>query len=627
MLAEMDPALMFRVFAGDASAAATRYASYWKHRKMAFGDRYLLPLRDLGGDGALSRRDVEALETGFITFLPEDSSGRQVIFIDCAKDFQGKGDGLGRARSLFFMLSSAALDAEAVVCVRTSNSNDWDPSADALVCGIMSSMPVTIDEVVVLRLCSAGEQPQECALPAQTVLSEGLKFTRASSINCVPDLDLSAAGLPPSAGGTWSYDAFDEWMRDRKRPSEEPPAAEGAEQAKGDIEAEAQQRDKQGTKASVATFAGSLRKRERSAEDVLERQCFALDSANKTLRDESRRLKQLLAEASASIASLVSTNESIPSTQRSGTAPAPQVDSGPPCDLSASEQEESNESTVRNALRLYQQRIANGASVSAPPPDPASGAAGRSEATAKRKRLKKPKSGEEPAVGARDEGSLPFPASANPIEDVRSSHAERISERRIGGSSAGRVSDAQFDLASATQALESQRLAQSALLAERFLNQSNAATLLSQQRLSFSDGSLGYSPRMPNSANPSLSLLSNAGSGLSPQALLGQEPNLDQLARSLAMGQEPNLGQLARSLAMSNAYPSALAQLALQQAAAARLDPTSSLLSSLAGNSMGVNADVLNPAASSTRNDRVLEQLLAEILASRRRANQRDGAA
>jgi hypothetical protein len=611
VLAEIDPALLFRVFRGDARAAATRYVSYWKHRQMAFGDRYLLPLSDLGGEGALSRLDVDALETGFITFLPDDSNRRQVVFIDCARathHCQDNDGGLCRARCIFFMLSNAALDADVVVYVRTSYRDDWDPSADALVCGIMSSMPTTIDSVVMLLHGTAGDQleSEKTFLAAQRVHSESLTFIRAfvdaSSCDGLPGLGLSATGLPPSVGGTWSYDTFDQWIKDRKYPSQlQPVASEEAEQASNNFDADAQQQDSRTTKLSVATFARRLRKRERIAEDMLQRKCFALDSANQTLRDENRRLQQLLAECNASIAPLVSTSRSVPIAQTCGTAQAPRDGTGITED---SEQVESNPSNVRKALLLHQQRRSSSGTSSIT--DPALGASRPADCTTKRKRPGKSQSGEESAEAKSETTSPPFPASATPREEVRRNHGELATERHIGSSTTWHISDDRFRGASAAQALEAQRIAQSALLAERILAQSNAASPLSQHYFGVTPGLHGLPTFVPNPTNPSLSLLSNASSELTYQALLWQEPNF---------------GQLTRSLAMSNMHPTALPQLPLQHSITSRFDTASSLLASFGGNWLGLGADSLNHGTNSPLDARLVEQLLAEILAARRRAN------
>lgn len=62
---ESDPLRFLRTESMNPWSAATRLALYWKYRKEAFGERWLLPM-DLSGNGALSPTDVANIRNNII---------------------------------------------------------------------------------------------------------------------------------------------------------------------------------------------------------------------------------------------------------------------------------------------------------------------------------------------------------------------------------------------------------------------------------------------------------------------------------------------------------------------------------------------------------------------------------
>ncbi len=87
----------------DATKAASMYAKYWEVRKDLFGDRAFLPLNQTF-EGALERKDVTVLQTGYLMQLPCVESGESVLYCDGTK-LQKSTSSLSRARSKFYMLS------------------------------------------------------------------------------------------------------------------------------------------------------------------------------------------------------------------------------------------------------------------------------------------------------------------------------------------------------------------------------------------------------------------------------------------------------------------------------------------------------------------------------------------
>ena len=105
---ECHPSIFLQAEQGNAWAAAERFANYWELRRWLFGEdeRAWLPLTATG-NGALSPQDVELLQTGFLTLLPqEDKHGRGVLCFQVPPQ-KLNADRLAMARVTFYVLSLA----------------------------------------------------------------------------------------------------------------------------------------------------------------------------------------------------------------------------------------------------------------------------------------------------------------------------------------------------------------------------------------------------------------------------------------------------------------------------------------------------------------------------------------
>jgi len=67
---ESDPQLFLKAEYGSVCTAVERFVNYWEIRRWLFGDRAWLPMTATG-NGALSPLDVDLLESGFCTILPQ----------------------------------------------------------------------------------------------------------------------------------------------------------------------------------------------------------------------------------------------------------------------------------------------------------------------------------------------------------------------------------------------------------------------------------------------------------------------------------------------------------------------------------------------------------------------------
>lgn len=82
---ESSPATFYEFCLNNFTATAHLLATYWKQRRMIFGDKACLPL--LAGSQthfgeAVSTDDQAVLQSGFVQTLPPDASGRRVLFMN-----------------------------------------------------------------------------------------------------------------------------------------------------------------------------------------------------------------------------------------------------------------------------------------------------------------------------------------------------------------------------------------------------------------------------------------------------------------------------------------------------------------------------------------------------------------
>jgi hypothetical protein len=98
---ESSMAAFWRCTSGDAWAAARRLVEYWTVRKETFGSRAFLPCR-MGS--LLDKEDVQTLHKGIIHILPDDVSGRPVLFWDRIRSVDTVASRDSIVRCLFYMM-------------------------------------------------------------------------------------------------------------------------------------------------------------------------------------------------------------------------------------------------------------------------------------------------------------------------------------------------------------------------------------------------------------------------------------------------------------------------------------------------------------------------------------------
>uniref|UniRef100_A0A7S3L468 BZIP domain-containing protein n=1 Tax=Amphora coffeiformis TaxID=265554 RepID=A0A7S3L468_9STRA len=116
---ESNPARFLRVDSMNPWSAANRLIQYWKYRRAIFGERWLLPLLDLSGHGALTTSDVKDIEKDVI--VSKICPGKaMVVYVDFAR--VPVQDSLFSSRAIFFVsaaLQSAEWETKGVHVIKT----------------------------------------------------------------------------------------------------------------------------------------------------------------------------------------------------------------------------------------------------------------------------------------------------------------------------------------------------------------------------------------------------------------------------------------------------------------------------------------------------------------------------
>lgn len=229
---ESNPSRYLELCAGDAHQAASRLASYWRKRESLFGaERAFMPMTL--SHGALTEADVEVLETGYLSFLPKDSRGRNVLLFNNSRTdplLVGRDAGEARFRCLFYMLSAASEEKSPLTILRFGNTAKWDKVRAGKILSVVGAMPLEISAMVYLFMPPAGARRmfKTNVLPLfmehtkqHGVASKSKFFVGESPSDLMEYLSqefgLVEASAPPCLGGTLSSRLFRLWLESRYR--------------------------------------------------------------------------------------------------------------------------------------------------------------------------------------------------------------------------------------------------------------------------------------------------------------------------------------------------------------------------------------------------------------------------
>lgn len=226
---ESDPMSSLRCEDFNAFKAAFRVMSYWKKRKSLFGSRAFLPM-DQTGEGALTVQDIEMLNSGSLAFLHNDSSGRVVLCANRHRIASAMTAPEGRLRCVFYMLSVASeplvSQTEGIVMVRIITTPSFRLNVQAFM-KITEALP---PRIACFALFCVPENPEARRIMRTTVvpaLTEAMHENHRDKLviylddspeDLVKKLQRAGfvkQGLPLCVGGTWEYDSYTDWQRDR----------------------------------------------------------------------------------------------------------------------------------------------------------------------------------------------------------------------------------------------------------------------------------------------------------------------------------------------------------------------------------------------------------------------------
>ena len=276
--------------------------------------RAFLPLT-LASDGALSKEDVRAVQTGKAVLLRKASKGEGTLFIDRTRALPNSTLE-SKLRALFYMVhhlslegeASQSLDCHVLVLLITPRTAPLDLN---FIRGALTTFRLTPARCKVrLLLCmpKSGNTPW-----IQSVMAAGLSFASTNmdglEVHTKPVgppilaelsfLGLSSADFPASIGGTWKYENHRLWCRDRLAEDEKRttlPKIPSKDNEKKPTEGAAENKRKT-TKELNVILSRQKRERRKAELEDLQLSCKTLSEEQVCLRAENARLDGLLLSA------------------------------------------------------------------------------------------------------------------------------------------------------------------------------------------------------------------------------------------------------------------------------------------------------------------------------------------
>lgn len=240
---ESNPIMFLRCEDFNAWTAARRLVMQWDYRKRIFGqNRWLLPLHDESGAGALNEEDLQVLQSGWVAnaFPPNAKPG--YTFLVNHGRYMGKS--VDSVMRTIFYLQTVSSDVVAqtagVTLIRLvpSKTHGGEPpltpsflfKAQKIVTMTMEALPIRVACVILLK--EEVQWKPENALNffldriSNTLISL-MRFSGPMMIR-VPQATVACEQLanmglylkdvlPVCHGGTWTYDRMFEWKNNQRR--------------------------------------------------------------------------------------------------------------------------------------------------------------------------------------------------------------------------------------------------------------------------------------------------------------------------------------------------------------------------------------------------------------------------
>ena len=209
----------------DPSKAAKRLVLYWKYRKVIFEDRWLRPMTQTG-TGTLSPADLVFLRTGYTVAIKRPVGG-PICLIDMSR-LHMYPPGHTNTRIVFYFattMTDPGFQIEGVTIVHLVTSaprppTDFNPSGWKM---FREALPLRVKQLVVAQAYEPWKESLLEFLSHQAATSAGFKTRHhpnrilgdsvASVLQKLETKGISDYCLPRSFGGTFEYSVFEENMR------------------------------------------------------------------------------------------------------------------------------------------------------------------------------------------------------------------------------------------------------------------------------------------------------------------------------------------------------------------------------------------------------------------------------
>ena len=196
--------------------AAQRLTRYWALRSAVFGKTLAYKPIDQTGEGALERKDLTNLGTGFLSLLPNDSSGAPVLWLDSWRIRAGASE-QSLEKCLFYMFSLLAENEASQTSGATLLYFMSQPPFKGIDLEFLErladSLPIRFKAVhllstrpVIPNLQSHIRFGDQVHVHVELTQKEKLA-DRLESFGL-----LSRANLPKRLGGAWGYEKFVQWQ-------------------------------------------------------------------------------------------------------------------------------------------------------------------------------------------------------------------------------------------------------------------------------------------------------------------------------------------------------------------------------------------------------------------------------
>lgn len=292
--------------------AAERLAAHWTLREQYFGERAFLPMTQTG-NGALNKEDIVTLHTGSHVILPRTANGQNACFTDRRRNLSNS-QRESKARCLWYILCMASREESEqsqgilfMVLLVTPRPTKVDMTYIQIGIDSMNAMPATFDLHILNCVSKTGKWSvarnliqsvaERCfgSFSGLKVITESCKedlFVKLKELGCTSE------GLPSAVGGTWKYEEYTKWCRNRVMEElyfEEVHLPKNKSEVDGGKMTDEHKKER--TKSLNVIHSRQKRERRKAEQGKLEEDCSRMQRRHWALQQENARLEGLLAQA------------------------------------------------------------------------------------------------------------------------------------------------------------------------------------------------------------------------------------------------------------------------------------------------------------------------------------------